>query len=196
MRPLLVILLCPALAAADPAAAQLEAGWRALHPGRALPPACGHADPVRQIVADLDEEPGRETALASKRLGVVLFAADGRALAGMELGCGRGEEPGQDVRELLAVRASGLGHADLVVRAREQGHCGRVSTWTLLGRRARELFSRLSVEEEADLQCGSSPRIQHTARIDVPAAGAVRVTVDEKTTTYRLRGDAFQPQQP
>src|SRR5262245_47546986 len=105
------VLLRATAAQAEPAdaPARLEAAWRALHPGAALPKACEHPDPVRALTADLDGEAGPETVLASLRFGVVLLASDGRALAAHPLGCveGRGSDERSQVVGLEAVRARG-----------------------------------------------------------------------------------------
>jgi hypothetical protein len=185
--------------------ARLADAWRRLHPGQPDPPRCPHADPVRQIVADLDDSPGQETALASLRWGVILLAADGRPLASVELGCGDSPQDGSQVIELQALRTGPTGPADLVARTRQLGHCGRLGQWLLFGRRGATLQPLLAVEEDVDRRCGGAPEERFTARVEVTAPGALRVTVDgvrtrgtegpperlHRTTDYVRKGGRF-----
>src|SRR5579872_2735798 len=101
-------------------------------PRGARSPACLGADPVRELVADL-EAGGPQTVLASLRYGVVLLSSSsGAPLASLELGCSPPADGGSQVMALAAARLTGLSPLDLVVRTLQTGHCGRLGQWLLL----------------------------------------------------------------
>ncbi len=60
--------------------AKLETAWQSRHPGPPLPDACEH-DAVHAGSLDVDDSPGAELVIASDRLGMAMFAADGELLA-------------------------------------------------------------------------------------------------------------------
>lgn len=192
----LAALPAPAGASARPEPqVRLAEAWQKLHPGQPAPAACPGADPVRERVADLDESPGNETALASLRYGVVLLSAAGQPLGSLELGCGPpGAQDGSEVVELGAVHATGLVPLDLAVRTRQLGHCGRQGQWLLLLRRGTALLPLLTIDDDVERACGIAPQETFRATIEVLAAGRLRVTTEGTTRAYRAGGDYGPPQ--
>src|SRR5258706_13648870 len=177
------------LASLADSAAQLEAAWRAFHPGETAPLACDGEDPVRFVDAELDAAPGRERALASLRWGVALVGADGKALAWHALGgCGGEARAGSQVTSVEAVRVRD--RLDLVVRTHQVGHCGSVDDWGFFVRRGATLEPLLSVDEARDLKCGNLPQGRSRARIEL-SPGRVRVFGDQLIWDYLWRNDGF-----
>src|SRR6266568_1334811 len=66
--------------------AQLAKAWAELHPGEEAPPPCEHKDPVRSVTGKVDQAPGKEHVVASRRYGVVLLSAAGHPLAWAAIG--------------------------------------------------------------------------------------------------------------
>ncbi len=188
---------------ATPSAAEVRIRklWRQWNPGRLLPPACDHQDPVRVLEADVDEAPGVETVLASRRLGVFLLGAGqpDRPLAWRELSCEQGdfvdEAAVPRLVELTTLRASGLSPVDLVLRTLRVNRCGALGSQALLDRRGRNLVTLLDVDVFKDWQCWDQPRVELRARVESPGPGRLRVT-EEGSTQAVEEGDTLPPAVP
>jgi hypothetical protein len=180
--------------------ARMRKAWKQLHPGRLLPPVCLHEDPLQVLEADVDSTPGVETVMASRRYGVLLFAAGqpSRALAWQELHCGEWryspEEENPWAVGLQAVRASGLTASDLLVRVRHGGRCGGERLVRLLQRRGRTFQTLFERVESSLHQCGASAETRTAARLAFPKVGEIQVTWED-TVREPVEGGDFGPPQ-
>jgi len=180
--------------------ARIRKAWKQLHPGKLLPPACHHEDLVRVLQVDVDESPGVETVLASRRLGLFVLGAQQAAapLAWKELHCEGPHVSEEDVPrlvELTAMRASGLSPMDLVLHTRRLGHCGGIGYQQYMDRQARTLTSLVEVEVFKHWQCWNLPQEDLRANVESPSLGRLRVKV-EGTRRVPLEGGELGPPVP
>jgi hypothetical protein len=179
----------------------IRKAWKQWHPGKLLPPACDHEDPVRLLQADVDESPGVETVLASRRFGLFVLGARQPAppLAWTELSCEQGarvsEEEVPRLLELSTLRASGLSPVDLVLRTLHVEHCGAIGQLELLDRQGRTLTPLVRVDVFKYWQCWDLPLEESRASVESPSPGLLSVRV-EGSTRKQMEGGELGPPEP
>jgi len=193
--------------------AQLAKAWAELHPGEEAPPPCEHKDPVRSVTGKVDQAPGKEHVVASRRYGVVLLSAAGHPLAWAAIGCGdiryADERQYPAVEEIRLLRASGLAPNDILLRTSDLGHCGAGGEYVLLRREGKQLLPLAQIPAFLDVMCGGNPGEKWNVRIEVPSIGVLRATTDgsfrkgnfdspspwepiHRIAIYRLVGNKFE----
>jgi len=177
-EPLRITVREPALATCPPPddselrsdEATLARYWRIKNPCEPLP-VCLDPHPIVKLAADVDETPGIERMLGSKRFGVAMVSAGGDLLGFYEAACSNRAD--DDHLKLSVRNFTGGPRPQLVIRERTSAHCGEFNDLTVVRRIGDELEPILEIDEGGTRGCNVWQGEWH-ARITV-RPGAVDV---------------------